>query len=155
MNKIKKSKKLKEVELLIKNIRTDLQKLKNIDVVRSEKYFSDYVEWVVCEILNLKLASNSIQEGWDAKDIKTNEKYQIKYRTHEFKKGSAFDQVKMGKFDFLLGVFINKDSYIVEDIIKVPHNTVFKYTNEMKNRLSFRWRKDTMKDATIEHIYSN
>ena len=85
-------------------------------------------------------------------------------KTVRFFWGSAFDQVKRGKFDFLLGVFVNKDTYVVEDIIKVPHDIVFKkmpdgitlkYTNILKNRLSFRWRKDTREDSDIEHIYSN
>ena len=108
------------VESLIGKICRANNELRKIGIVRVQITLSDYIEWKVCKLLNLKREENPIREGFDAKDER-GKRYQIKYRTDDENKFTGFSNIKFNKFDFLLCVFVNKEDFKIQSIYKVPH----------------------------------
>lgn len=58
---------MEEVIKAIKKLHDSVEKLKNLGVIRSEKWVSDYGEWLVTKLFGGELASSRTQEGWDVK----------------------------------------------------------------------------------------
>ncbi len=148
---------IEEVESLAKELHTTVKKLKENKVVRSEKHLSDIVEWVVAKRLKLELAPTKNQEGYDAYDS-DGKKYQIKYRSDDENKNTGFDHLKnsdgkLDGFDFLLCAFLDKDSFKVKSIYKVPIEIVKLYVKEFKRTNSFRWDKKSRNDSRILKVY--
>jgi len=138
-------------ESLVVTICEAIRALKDLRIERVQVTLPGYIEWKVCRILNLKRAGSLIREGYDAED-KRGRKYQVKYRTGDENKSTGFDNIKLGKFDFLLCVFIDEKNFKIKSIYKVPHNTVKRYTKSYKTD-SFRWNKKSKCDNTIEKVY--
>lgn len=140
-----------KIDNLIMDICRAYSELERIGVVRVGIILTDYIEWKVCRILNLVREENPITEGYDAKD-KHNKKYQIKYRTDDENSSTSFDNIKFGKFDFLLCAFVNKENYKIKTIYKVPHDTVKIYSKPYHSN-SFRWNRESKSDKTLEKVY--
>ena len=138
-------------ESLVRKICRAIKELKNLGIERVQFTLSDYVEWKVCKILDLKRERSLIREGYDARDER-GKKYQIKYRTNDENKFTGFGNIKFDKFDFLLCVFVSKEDFGIQAIYKVPHDTVKKYTKKWQTQ-SFRWTSEAKHDETIEKVY--
>ena len=122
-------------------------------LLRSERSLQgDYAEWLVAELLNLELAKNTIQKGYDAADGE-GRTYQIKSRiVDSLLKNTAFDMADVNhRFDFLIGVFFSRSLEVLE-IIQVPYAAVVEMCKENKSSFRFRWNKATVADPRVKRL---
>ena len=106
-----------------------LAKLNSRNVVRTyNSPVGDYAEWLVAEKLGFVLEHNS-QKGYDARDPKTNLRYQIKSR---WERGSATAKSRElnvirnyddNQFDYLI-IVIFDEHFEVKEAYMLPHDTV-------------------------------
>ncbi len=145
------------VESLVKAIVRATIELEKEGIKRVQITLPDYIEWKVRKILNhshdlgLTLVDTVNREGYDAKDNR-GKRYQIKYRTGDQYSSTAFENVRLNKFDYLLCVFTKKD-FEIQAIYKVPHDTVLKYKKDKSKRMTFRWNKKTRNIENVEKVY--
>jgi hypothetical protein len=114
--------KFRVAQALIRCYLGSRQGLSELRILRSERNLQgDYAEWLVAELLRLKLAESTIQKGYDATDRK-GRTYQIKSRiVDSLAKNTSFDWRDINhRFDFLIGVFFSR-SFEVLQIIRVPY----------------------------------
>lgn len=128
--------------------------LRNLGVIRTEKFESDVMEWFTAKQLGLKLAESSVNKGFDATDDDGNT-YQIKSRGNSDFDSTSFDSKSMEGFDFLLCVFYNPIDYEITRIYKANRSTVNRLTNVNKKNVRFRWTKETKNDPGVSLEYSN
>lgn len=69
----------KEIRKLLNKYTHINETLRSVGVVRTGKVVADYGEYIVSRKLNLKLASSSVNKGYDAVDV-NGKKYEIKTR---------------------------------------------------------------------------
>lgn len=144
--------KIQNAEKLMFELVKNKEQLREMGIIRSEKLEADYVEWRVCEELNLTLAIKSNQKGYDA--ISKGNTYQIKYIRSDGKKYSSMPEFKNleKKFDFLLLVILDTN-FRLSEIYQVPHKSVKKYSIKHGDSYSFRWKKESKNDGDITKIY--
>lgn len=91
----------------------------------------DYAEWLVSQKLGLILERNS-KKGFDACDLETNTRYQIKSRwergtpspnSRELNVIRNYDQ---NQFDYLI-VIIFDAQFAVKEAYSIPHDTIIKF----------------------------
>ena len=99
----------------------------------SKKIFSEYVEGLICDMLNLKRAKNINQKGYDAIDPKTKKKFQIKDTTQ-----SAPHIGDKIEFDYLIIVKLNRENFSIRQIAIFPKDIVKKSIGKKKD---FRFKK--------------
>ncbi len=127
--------------------------LKELKILRTERNLQgDYAEWIVAELLNLKIAENTVQKGYDAVD-KEGHTYQIKSRiVIGLTKNTSFDMPDINhRFDFLIGVFFSHSLEVLQ-VIRVPYEVVAEMCNENRDNFRFRWNKTTMVDPRVERL---
>jgi hypothetical protein len=142
-----------QIPQLIANYVKSRDALKEAGILRTERNLQgDYAEWLVAKKLKLTLSESTIQKGFDAIDIQ-GKTYQVKSRMVFAKdQSTSFDFQSLDhKFDFLIGVFFNKELEVIK-IIKVPYEAVIE--NAIKNKLNhrFRWHKGMSEKSYIEVI---
>lgn len=89
----------------IQNYISARQGLKELGILRSERTLqSDYAEWIVAHLLDLKLEINPVQKDYDARDVQ-GKTYQIKSRLVEnISQNTSFDFASSDlNFDFFIG----------------------------------------------------
>ena len=116
--------------------------LHELGVVKSEdKITSDYAEWF-CSIKFGLESFNKSKFGYDALS-KYGERIQIKSvigSDIDFKLN--FDEIHVDKFDYLLIVFINKNTWMIDSIYKVSIDVVRRFLSyDQENR--FEWRGES------------
>ena len=82
-----------------------------LGVIRSERSVAgDYGEWLAAQMLDLELATNGVQAGYDAKDS-DGKTYQVKTRTvADINAATSFDmKLDYHAFDYLLGVLVSPE----------------------------------------------
>lgn len=127
--------------------------LKELEILRTERNLQgDYAEWLVAELLNLKLSESTIQKGYDAID-KEGRTYQIKSRiVVGLTMNTSFDISDISShFDFLIGVFFSHSLEVLQ-IIRVPYEAVTEMCKENRDNFRFRWNKTTMVDPRVERL---
>jgi hypothetical protein len=152
--KITNSKTFKLAQHFIKTHVYSREGLKELGILRSDVSLSaGYAEWIVAELLGLRLAESTVQKGYDAVNRK-GQTYQIKSRTvKNLKQNTSFDITDIhNRFDYLIGVFFSKTLDLL-GIIRVPYDAVVEMCRRNKNRNSFRWNKSVWSDSRIERLY--
>ncbi len=127
--------------------------LEKLGILRTQRDIqADYAEWLAAELFGLELATNTVQEGWDAKDDTYT--YQIKCRkVKSLCDSTSFDFKGLkANFDFLICVFFAADLQIL-GVIKVPYAVVEEVSAQNKSNMRFRWNRERARDERIEKFY--
>ena len=116
--------------------------LKELGVIRSEgKIFDDYAEWFCSIKFGLDLCDKS-EFVYDAVS-KYGEKVQIKSKIgSDIDFEITFDELLVNEFDYLLIVFINEVTWMIESIYKVSHDVVKKFLSTDQVR-KFECRRES------------
>ena len=142
-------------QYFIKSYYASRDGLKRLGILRTERSLqSDYAEWLVAQMLDLDLAENTVQKGFDAID-KEGKTYQIKSRI--FKNGrrhqSSWDINNIDfRFDYLICVFFSSNLDLL-GVIKVAYDDVKEMGNQTKTTFRFRWNRKTADDPKIKKLY--
>ena len=131
-----------EARKLILKIAVLKNRLKESGVIRSEgKITAGYAEWFCSKKFGLELCDRG-EFGYDALS-KYGERVQIKSRTgSDIDFRITFDGIRVDEFDYLLAVFINEETWMIDSIYKVPHDVVKDFlSNDQVRR--FEWRRES------------
>ena len=115
----------KEIKKLLNKYTHIIEKLKKAKVVRTGKVVADYGEYIVSKRLNLKLASSSVNKGYDAVDIKGN-KYEVKTRkATAWNKPTIFpvNPNQLSTIKFLIYVEFDNKWNLVK-LLKIPRKKI-------------------------------
>lgn len=129
------------------------QGLKKLGILRSERNVQgDYAEWLAAEILDLRLAANTVEKGFDATD-REGRTYQIKARlVQSLDETTSFDFKSMpASFDYLVCVFLSHTLELL-GIACVPYQVVRELGKQNENSFRFRWNKRTASDPRIKKV---
>ena len=131
---------IKEVQNLILQIAELKNKLKNIGVIRSkERIIAEYAEWFCSKKYDLELCDKE-KVGYNAVS-KFGDKYQIKSRIgSDIDFNVTFDMIRFGEVDFLLLVFINDKSWMIDSIYRVSSEVV-KVLVSAHSTQKFEWTR--------------
>ena len=134
---------MKKIEIAINKYISARNGLKELGIVRSDSSVAgNYGEWLAARKYRLKLVNNLVNKSFDATD-RLGKKYQIKTRlVKDINSPTSFDFKKMGQFDYLVMVFLNKISFEPMFIKLVPKDFVARHVAKNASRLSFRWNKN-------------
>lgn len=133
--------------------------LKEMGILRSERQLQgDYSEWIVASFLNLKLCESAVEKGIDAIDEKTGETYQVKSRI--IKRGNtdlrstSFDIKNINDhFDYLVGVFLEAETFEVIGLVKIPYEVVKANGNQTSSTFRYRWNDAARADDKVERLF--
>jgi len=120
----------KEIKKILNKYTRIIERLRENKIIRTGKIVADYGEYIASKKLNLKLASSSVNKGYDAVDTK-GRKYEIKTR-----KATAWNNptifpvspFQVSIVDFLIYIeFDNK--WNITRLLKIPAKklTINKY----------------------------
>lgn len=150
--------KLDLAQYFIRSYSASRQGLTRLGILRSERSLQgDYAEWLVSELLGLRLATSGVQKDYDATDS-LGARYQIKSRLcHPVRGSTSFDFKRHGHyFDYLMCVFFSPELDI-HAILRVPYEVVLdhmrdkdKEEKDMKPR--FAWDKRARQDTRIDRL---
>lgn len=132
-----------KIETAIKKYILARNELTKLGVIRTDgSVVGNYGEWLVAKKYNLKLVNNSVNKGFDGVDNQ-GKKYQIKTRLVENTSSStSFDFKKLGEFDYLIIVFLNKINFKQISSIKIPRDFVIKNAVKNSDSIRFRWNRN-------------
>jgi hypothetical protein len=133
---------LEQVRKLIIETAKLINRLQDLGVVQSgDKISSDYAKWFCSVKFGLELCDKS-KFGYDALS-KFDKRIQIKSRVGsdiDFK--TNIDEIQVNEFDYLLIVFINEATWMIDSIYKVTHDVVNRFLSyDQDNR--FEWRRES------------
>lgn len=115
----------KEIKSLLNEYSCIIEKLRKNKVIKTGKVVADYGEYIASKKLNLKLETNSVNKGYDAKDAK-GRKYEIKARKATKWNHPSVFPIKLSQLsvvNFLIYVeFDNK--WDVIKLLKIPAKNV-------------------------------
>ena len=132
--------------------------LKTLKILRSERNLQgDYAEWLVSSYLNLELSESGVEKGFDAID-KDGFTYQVKSRiishANRSNKNTSFDIKNINyKFDYLICLFFEAESFEVIGIVKIPYETVKDLGSPTKTTFRFRWNKKNSENSRGETLF--
>ena len=132
--------KIQEVQNLVMKMAELKNKLKDIGVIRSEETITtDYAEWFCLKKFDLELCDKK-ELGYDAIS-KFGDKYQIRSRIgSDIDFNVTFDMIRFGEVDFLLLVFINDKSWMIDSIYRVSSEVV-KVLVSAHSTQKFEWTR--------------
>lgn len=133
---------VKEVEKLISQIADIKNRLKGIGVIRSDgKITSEYAEWFCSRKFSLKLCEKGKIRYDDMSEL--GERVQIESKIgSDIDFGINFEAVRIELIDYLLAVFINEDTWMVDSVYKVTNDIVKKFLSLDKAK-KFLWRRES------------
>jgi hypothetical protein len=140
---------LEKVKKLIKQMAELKNQLQELGVLQSgDLIISDYAKWFCSIKFDLELCDKN-KLTYSALS-KFGKKIQIKTRL-----GSHIDfktnfELQEDSFDYLLIVFINETTWMIDSIYKVSQNTVTKFLNNDQNK-KFEWRRESR--SLSEQLY--
>lgn len=116
-------------------------KLKNLGVVRSNRFVADFGEWLACKLYNGTLSKDKNEKGWDFKA--NGIKYQVKTHHKAEKNKSAYSLIK--DLDFPVLIFELIPNYRVKSIYYITTHELSKLNKEghlveKRNRFNLKWR---------------
>jgi hypothetical protein len=129
------------------------QGLTTLGVLRSERTLQgDYAEWLVAELLEIQLATSTIQKAYDAHDT-LGHTYQIKSRiVPTVMRPTSFDFAATElQFTYLVAVFFSP-MFEVLGMIRVPVDVVRELGVPNTKSFRFRWNRRIAADPRIERI---
>lgn len=113
-----------------------IEKLEDLDVIRSRKWVPDYGEWLVKQIYNAKLATSKTQSGWDL--IINGKKVQVK-NSFVPDKGSRYTEYnKKHHFDELIIIGFSKNLKIVE-MYRISFTNLIPISKKQNSKLRVNW----------------
>ncbi len=116
-------------------------RLREMGVVRSEgKITSDYAEWFCSLKFGLELCDKG-KFGYDALS-KFGERVRIKSVTKSDIDFKINFGIQVNEFEYLLIVFINETTWMINSIYKVSNDVVMKFLNNDWDR-RFEWRRES------------
>ena len=130
---------VKELILQIAELKNNLQER---GVIRSEdKITADYAKWFCSKKFGLELCSEG-HFSYDARS-KFDERVQIKSRMGSDTDFTiTFDGLRLDDFDYLLIVFMNNKTWMIDSIYKVSIDVVRRFLSyDQDNR--FEWRGES------------
>ena len=140
---------LAKVEKIILQMAKLKNQLKQLGVIQSaDQISSDYAKWFCSVMFDLELYDKNKFE-YDALS-KFGKKIQIKSRIGsdiDFKTNFEIQEVD---FDFLLLVFINETTWIIDTIYKVQHDIAIKFLKDDQKK-EFKWRRESR--SLSEQLY--
>ena len=127
-----------EVRELILQMAELKKSLQEGGVIRSEgKITADYAKWFCSKKFSLDLCTRE-DYSYDALS-KYGERVQIKSRTgSDIDFRITFDGIRLDEFDYLLAVFIDEKTWMINSIYKVSHNVVKDFLTIDPTR-KFKW----------------
>lgn len=150
-NSMKKSSVLK----LLQTYAEIINKLREGGVLRSSNNpVADYAEYLVSKKFKLKLAPNS-NKSFDATDLKTGEKFQIKSRRlTKFSNRRQLGIIRSLDFDYLVAV-IFKENFEVLEAYKIPKELIkppYVRFSKLQNGYILILSGPILKDRAVEKI---
>jgi len=146
---VKKSE-LEEARKLICEIAELKNRLQELGVVKSgSEIISDYAKWFCSVKFGLELCDKN-KFGHDAFS-KFGKRIQIKIRVGsdiDFK--NNFDEIQVDEFDYLLIVFIDETTWMIDSIYKVAQDVVTKFLSNDQDK-KFEWRRESR--SLSEQLY--
>ena len=141
---------LEEVRKLIFEIAKLKNRLQDLGVVNSGgKITSEYAKWFCSFKFGLELCDKN-KFGYDAIS-KFGKRIKIKSRVGsdiDFK--ANFEIQAVDEFDYLLIVFMNETTWMIDSVYKVAKDTVTKFLSNERDR-KFEWRRESR--SLSEQLY--
>ena len=111
----------KEIKKQLNKYTEVIEKLKKAEIIRTGKIVADYGEYIASRKLKLKLASSSVNKGYDAIDSK-GKKYEIKTRKASIWNKPTIFPITRSQFEvvnFLIYVEFDNKWNLVR-LLKIP-----------------------------------
>jgi len=127
-----------------RNLILQMAKLKNrlqeLGIIRSEdKITDDYAEWFCSKKFGLELCDE--EEGGYGALSKFGERVMIRSRVaSDIDFGLAFDGICLDEFDYLLVVFINRETWMISAIYRVSSDVIKKFLTDDER---FNWIRES------------
>ena len=100
----------------------------------------DYTKWFCLHKFSLKMSK--IENSGYFAISKFGEKVQIRSKIgSDIDFTLSFDDIFLNEFDYLLIVFINKETWMIDSIYKVSHHTLKDFFNSKNS--SFKWSRES------------
>jgi len=128
--------------------------LRELGILRSERNLQgDYAEWLVTQMLNLKLSDSAVMKSVDAEDS-IGRTYQVKARiVKSLRSSTSFDFRECPTdIDFFVGVFFDR-SFNVLGIIRVQGAVIVECGSQSVSTFRFRWNRTVAADPRVEWLY--
>ena len=113
-------------------------KLKDLDVIRSERIIGEFGEWFAEELTGAKRANSTSQKGWDL--ILNGKKFQVK--THAKGEGNKARWTQWNynddEFDVLV-ILIFSSSLELREAYIIPYNIAQARINKNKKQVVLKW----------------
>jgi hypothetical protein len=112
----------------------------------------DFAEWVVAELLGLKLMDDLNHPGYDALDAE-GRTYRIEGRKAPYLMSTTSFEVRAVEtpFDFLACVFFS-EAFDLRAVLRVPYAVVRELVSLTTDGFRFRWNSRMASDARLERI---
>jgi hypothetical protein len=136
----------REVRECLNSLVKAKQRLRDLDVIRSERLVGEIGEWLVESLFGGSRAESSSQKGFDI--VKDNSKIQVKTHAKGDDNNARWTQFgyKRGEFDFLVIVVMSKELYLKE-VFYIPENVTIDRIDTKKKQRVVDW--DKYKDFSI------
>jgi len=137
---------MKEVKEALNQFVEAKQKLRSLDVIRSERVTGEIGEWFAEQLTGAKRAKSSTQKGWDLTDGK--KKYQVKTHAKGDDNNARWTTWKYNnnEFDELILLVFSKE-FRLKEAYQIPYKVTQDRVDFSKKRVVLRW--DDFKDFKI------
>ena len=146
-----------EVVSKLKDYAAIINSLYSAGVVRTyNSPVGDYAEWLVSTKLNLQLEKNS-EKGYDAMDVETGLRYQVKSRwMHPGKNSRQLNVIRNyedNQFDYLIAIIFGNDFDVAEAYL-IPHDVPREYFpfNRHQNGIVVTLTQEFIRDSRVKDI---
>lgn len=146
-----------EVKQKLKDYADIINSLYAAGIVRTyNSPVGDYAEWLVSTKLGLELQKNS-EKGYDAIDVNSGVRYQVKSRwMHPGKNSRQLNVIRNyldNQFDYLVAVIFGVDFEVVEAYL-IPHDLIGEYfpLNNHQNGIVVTLTNGFIKDDRVKNI---
>ena len=146
-----------EVKQKLKDYADIINSLYEAGIVRTyNSPVGDYSEWLVSTKLGLELQKNS-EKGYDAIDVNSGVRYQVKSRwMHPGKNSRQLNVIRNyldNQFDYLVAVIFGVDFEVVEAYL-IPHDLIGEYfpLNNHQNGIVVTLTNGFIKDDRVKNI---
>ena len=131
-----------EAKKLISQMARIKNRLRKLEVIRSDdKIIDDYAKWFCSHKFGLELVDKS-EFGYDAIS-KYGEKVQIKSKIgSDIDFDTTFDEIEVNELDYLLTVFINGETWMIDSVYKVSQNLTKKFLSNDQVK-KFEWKGES------------
>ncbi len=144
-----------QAKSLLRNYFATREELRRLGILRSDADLTGaYAEWLVAELLHLRLSRTTIHNGIDASD-QNGRTYQIKARTvHNLSGSTSFSFSELTtRFDWLVCVFFSPVLTPLA-VVRIPYSMVIEsVVRRSEDRARFNWSQALSQDPRVEVLY--